>query len=385
MMNMAKPVKKKTVKAGLFYDGSGKPPLKDVYLTFDQKVLSVSSKKPVNTEYLGEFPVVTPAFIDAHAHIGLERAGEPYTDDEVNEHLDSVLTLADALDSVQMDDKAFKISIEAGVLYSCVLPGSGNIIGGRSAVIRNYGRNTSEALIKRAGIKSALGYNPMSTTDWKGTRPSTRMGVFSILRKHFLEVKNKLKDRKKRKELTPEERVIADILSGKEFLRVHVHKSDDITALIRFADEFGIKFTVEHACNVADIETFNMLKKRGVRVVYGPLDSFPYKVELKNEDWRNIKYLLESGVEFGLMSDHPVILQSNLMLTLRWFIRMGLRKEEALSIITKRNAKILGIDRILGTLDRGKWASFVAWNGDPFSLTSYPVLVFGEGRLLYNE
>jgi len=84
--------------------------------------------------------VITPAFIDAHCHIGMERAGEPGSEGEANEHMDSLLFLADALDSVQMDDSAFRDSVELGVLYSCVMPGSGNIVGGRTAIIRNYGR-----------------------------------------------------------------------------------------------------------------------------------------------------------------------------------------------------------------------------------------------------
>ena len=49
------------------------------------------------------------------------------------------------------------------------------------------------------------------------------------------------------------------------------------------------------------------------------------------------------------------------------------------------HARILGIDNILGTLEKGKWASFTGWNGDPFDLTSYPVAVYGEGKLLFSE
>ena len=85
-----------------------------------------------------------------------------------------------------MDDKSFKESIEWGVLYSCILPGSDNIIGGRAVVIRNYGRDIEEAFIKYAGIKTALGFNPRRTTDWKGTRPYARMGAIGLLRKWLI-------------------------------------------------------------------------------------------------------------------------------------------------------------------------------------------------------
>ena len=106
--------------------------------------------------------MVTPALVDPHCHIGMHRAGEPDAEGETNDERDSVLPLADALDSIQMDDRAFASSVEAGVLYSCATPGSGNLVGGRTAVIRNWARNTDAAFLGRAGLKGAMGYNPMA-------------------------------------------------------------------------------------------------------------------------------------------------------------------------------------------------------------------------------
>jgi imidazolonepropionase-like amidohydrolase len=364
--------------------------LRNTHLLFEGNVVKGTSMEPKG-EFLGRFPVVTPAFIDAHCHIGMERSGEPGSEGEANERMDSLLFLADALDSVQMDDSAFRDSVELGVLYSCVLPGSGNIIGGRSAIIRNYARTTTEALIARSGIKAAFGYNPMSTRDWKGTRPYTRMGALSLLRARFAQVKAKLDKPAKGARagtdpgLSAEERVVRDILLKKQALRVHVHKIDDIACLLRLQEEYGINVTVEHACDVNDGGIYASLKERGVPVVFGPLDAFAYKVELRHENWRNVRHLLQSGVDFGLMTDHPVIPQRNLLLTLRWFIRCGLNRQDAIEIITRRNAQILGIDGYLGTLGKGKWASFSCWNGDPFDVTRYPVKVVAEGEVVFEE
>jgi imidazolonepropionase-like amidohydrolase len=370
---------------------TGKRVVSDAHLLFkDKKITAVSKAK--EGRKLGEFEVVTPAFIDPHSHIGMERSGEPSTEGEANEHQDSILALADALDSVQMDDKALKDAVEMGVLYSCVMPGSGNIIGGYSAVIRHYARSSTNALIVRAGLKGAFGFNPMKTHEWKGKRPTTRMGAVAILRNRLDEVRQKIQKFSKARgskkadiHFSAEDKVLRDLLSRKMRLRAHVHKIDDIAALLRVVDEFKIQITVDHACDVHRPEIFRELKNRGIAVVYGPIDSFPYKVELKHEDWRNVRYLMESGVEYGLMTDHPVTLSRQLLLQTRWFMRAGLSKQQAIELISRRNAKILGLDDRLGTLDKGKWASFVCWNGDPFDLASYPVAVFGEGELLYSE
>lgn len=363
----------------------------DSFLLFnDDRIAGISKKK--RGAVVGEYAVVTPAFIDPHSHIGMHRAGEPPQESESNEQLDSILTLSDALDSVVMDDQAFKDAIEMGVLYSCVVPGSGNIIGGRSAVIRHYGKNSSDALIGRAGIKAAFGYNPMATRGWKGKRPSTRMGSLALLRHRLDEVRQKMRKYReatgtKKKDITfsSEEVLIRHILEGKERLRVHVHKIDDIAALLRFVDEYKLSVSVEHAMAVCEPEIYDELSRRRIPVVYGPMDAFAYKVELRLENWRNVRHLVNSCGDYGLMTDHPVTAARTLFLQTRWFLRAGLTKQEAVELVSRKNAQILSIDGMLGTLEPGKWASFSCWNGDPFELGSYPLATFGEGRLLFAD
>jgi len=370
---------------------TGKKIVSNAHLLFGGKKISAISKTKKG-QCLGKYEVLTPAFVDPHSHIGMERAGEPNTEGEANEHQDSILTLTDALDSIQMDDKSLKDAVQMGVLYSCVLPGSGNIIGGHSAVIRNYAGSSTDALIARAGLKAAFGFNPMKTNAWKGNRPTTRMGAVAMLRSRLDEVRQKIRkynqakgSKKQDIVFSAEDRVLRDLLGRKLRLRAHVHKIDDIAALLRLVDEFKIDITVDHAGDVHRPDIFRELKKRKIPVVYGPIDSFAYKVELKHEDWRNVRYLLASGVEFGLMTDHPVTLARQLLLQTRWFMRAGLSRQQAIELISRRNAQILGVDAQIGTLKKGKWASFVCWNGDPFDLTRYPVAVYGEGELLYSE
>jgi imidazolonepropionase-like amidohydrolase len=370
---------------------TGKSIVSDQYLIFSgSKIIGLA--KSAKGQLLGRYEVLTPAFIDPHSHIGMERSGEPSGDGEANERLDSILTLTDALDSVQMDDTAFRDAVESGVLYSCVVPGSGNIIGGRSAVIRNFAQNSTEALVARAGLKAAFGHNPKSTHKWKGQRPTTRMGAIAILRGSLEAVRRKVQKYRKAKgskkadiTFSAEETVLQDLLAGKFRLRAHVHKIDDIAALLRLVDDYKLKLTVEHASDVHQPEIFQALRQRKIPVVYGPVDSFAYKVELKHEDWRNIHHLLAAKVEFGLMSDHPVTLARQLLLQTRWFLRAGLSKQQAIELVSYKNARILGIDDRLGTLKKGKWASFICWSGDPFDLASYPTAVYGEGELLISE
>ena len=354
----------------------------NVYINIKGSKIDSLSEKPKG-DLVGEYEVITPAFIDAHCHIGMFRAGEPANEADVNDHMDSILPLLDALDSVQMDDTAFSDSIEYGVLYSCVVPGSGNIIGGMSAVIRNYGYDTNDAFISRAGLKAAFGYNTMSpySREKKGKRASTRMGCIALLKSEFYKILNE----KRQEKLSAEQLVLQSLLNGQLTLRVHVHKSDDIAAVLRLVDEFGIRITIEHACNVYKKETFAELAKRKIPVICGPIEGIGAKTELKDMNWRNLKVMIDSGVEFGVMTDHDINPQCNLFYVTRHLLRSGLSKQQAIETITRANAEILGIDDVLGSLTEGKWASLTCWNGDPFSMLSFPEKVYGEGKLLFDD
>ncbi len=372
----------KAVKAKLLYDGS-KNTKENVYIIFDKKIKKITKTKP-KCEIIGE-GIVTPAFVDSHSHIGLCRSGEPYQEDEANEGMDSFL-FGDPLDSIYLDDKAFSESVEHGVLYSNIMPCSGNIIGGRCVLIKNYAKNTAEAFMKYTGVKMAFGYNPRSTTDWKGSRPYTRMGAAYLLRTKLSEaVKTKKlieKKKKKPEEISYLTEHLIKIIENKERLMIHVHKEDDIIAIIRIAKEFKLKnIVINHACDINTERGFKIIKDSGFPVVYGPVDSFPPKVELKNESWKNMEYLVKANLKFGLISDHPVVLQRNLFLQLRFFRHFGLSKAECISIITKQNAEIIGAKEI-GEIKENKLASLVIWKEDPFSLGAHPKIVIGEGEVL---
>ncbi|HEY1407100.1 MAG TPA: amidohydrolase family protein, partial [Spirochaetota bacterium] len=119
-----------------------------------------------------------------------------------------------------------------------------------------------------------------------------------------------------------------------------------------------------------------------IPVVYGPLGSHPYKTELKHERYQNAGILMKSRAHFGLMTDHPVIMSQTLRETLKYFLIAGMSDTDAIGIITRKNAEILGIDRDLGTIERGKYASLIVWSDHPLHLGSFPVCVIAEGKVV---
>jgi imidazolonepropionase-like amidohydrolase len=222
----------------------------------------------------------------------------------------------------------------------------------------------------------------------EGDRPSTRMGAVAMLRDNFIKARKTQRllqiGKKTTDEIEPLTEIFMDILSNKYKMMVHLHKEDDVMILIQLVNKFSIKAIANHCVDVQRKEVFEALKNAGIPIVYGPMDSFPYRVELKHESWKNVEKLLDSRAKFSIMSDHPVILQRNMFYTLRHLLRFGLSKADAISKITREAAEIIGIQNI-GQIKPGLKASLVVWNGDPFLLSSYPTLVIAEGKAVYRE
>lgn len=375
------------------------------------RIVEVSQKKRA-AAYSG---IVTPAFIDPHSHIGMFRAGEPGDEQEGNDITHQIQPLCDPIRSIYYDDLAFTDAVDFGVLYSCILPGSGNLFGGRSKVIRNFASHVGECELHDYGFKMALGYNPRSTGGWKGERPNTRMGIYAMLEKRFdevlakeekaavarqrkelelarkklkrgeISVESRLADRERSLELNGEDRALLELLKGKRPVKVHVHKEDDVFYLLHLVKKYKIRVSAEHCGDVFHKEVFEALRDAGVPVVFGPVGSHAYKVELRHAYYQNAKLLMESGATFGLMTDHPVIHASLLRDSLRYFLMYGMSTEEALEVISGRNADLVGIGDRVGRVEKGMLASLLVWDRDPLHLGAYPRVVVAEGKVLREQ
>jgi imidazolonepropionase-like amidohydrolase len=374
-------------------------------------IVEVSEKRRPAT-YSG---IVTPAFVDPHSHIGMFRSGEPGAEQEGNDITHQIQPLNDPIRSIYFDDLAFVDAVDFGVLYSCIMPGSGNLFGGRSKVIRNFASHVGECEVHDFGFKMALGFNPRSTGGWKGDRPNTRMGIYTMLEKRFdevlakhekaliaqerkeielgrkklkkseSEIEKRLASREHVLELSSEERALLELLKGKRPVKIHVHKEDDVYYLLHLVKKYKIKVTAEHCGDVFHREVFEELRDAGVPIVYGPVGSHPYKVELRHSFYQNAKLLMESGAMFGLMTDHPVIHASLLRDSLRYFLMYGMSTEEAVHTISGRNAALVGVGDKVGRVAQGMLGSVLVWDRDPLHLGSYPKVVVAEGEIVREQ
>lgn len=361
--------------------------IKDGIVLIDQgKVLAVAAHIaiPYEAEVIyAQQKIITPGFIDCHTHLGLaeEAAGDARLDkNEVN---DPVCPHLRAIDAINPADPGLADAYSAGTTAVIATPGSENVIGGQSVAIKTYGQVLDHMILRHpAGLKIALGENPIRMHMAKQQLPSTRMGIAGIIRENFikaLEYQKKLTTQDMPRDLRLE--ALCMVLDKKIPLRAHAHAADDIMTAIRIADEFDVKLTIEHATAAHTIAP--ELASRSIPAIVGPSITARVKVELKERTYKTPVLLHQAGVKIALASDHPFLPAGSLRLEAALAMREGLPREQALKAITLHAAEIAGIDDRVGSLSPGKDGDVVIFSDDPFAISSRVELVLINGKVVY--
>ncbi len=342
-----------------------------------------------------------PGLIDAHCHIGLYEDGVGAVGQHGNEYGDFNTAYVRAMDAIFPKDMAFEDARKGGVFAVGTFPGSANLFGGMCAVIRTYGETLEEMLIDGYhGMKMALGENPFRVGQSLNKPPHTRMANAGLIRKVLIEVQNYIEKRdaakkdekkgrgkkttgKKKPEKKPFDRDLgkehlAMLLEKKIPARWHCHRRDDIETALRLSEEFGFDLSIEHCTEGWMIP--DMIAKRGVTAIIGPMDTARVKYELKFRDERAPYILHKAGVNVCLMTDHPVIPIQHLRLNGAMAVRGGLTNEEAMSMMTSNSAKLLNIQKDYGAIAKGRLACLAIYSGQPLDIRSSIDHVWIEGE-----
>ncbi len=340
--------------------------------------------------------VVTPGLIDAHTHIGTYCEGFPEDMGDANDMVDPIAPQLRIIDAVYPDDTAFADALAGGVTCVQTLPGSGNVIGGQGAIIKtrtvSQGRRlTVDQMVVKAPstMKAALGENPVRIYKGKQKLPNTRMGSAALLRQALVDTGNyRAKEIAAKSKGEGHERnlgldALSLVIDGDLPLCIHAHRSDDIATAIRIALEFDLAYTIEHCTEGHLIAPF--LAEKKVMAAIGPTLSAKTKLELRNKTWDTPLILWKAGVHFCIITDHPVIPIEHLSVCLSLAVRAGLPREEALRAVTLSAAEHLGMAHRMGTVEKGKDADLVLWDGDPLDARSRAVRTIVDGEVAYSR
>ncbi|MHA1760716.1 MAG: amidohydrolase family protein, partial [Candidatus Heimdallarchaeota archaeon] len=165
-------------------------------------------------------------------------------------------------------------------------------------------------------------------------------------------------------------------------LRAHAHQANDIIAAVRLAKEFDVNIAIDHCSEGYMILDF--LVENKIPAIVGPTMSQKSKIETRNKTWRSIGILHEAGILAALTSDHPVTHCQYQMIYGILSHREGLSRQGTFEVLTINGAKILGLEDRIGSLEPGKDADIVLFNGDPLDARSKVMMVFIDGQKVYD-
>jgi imidazolonepropionase-like amidohydrolase len=284
------------------------------------------------------------------------------------------------------------MALAGGVTTANIMPGSGNPVGGQTAYVKLRGRSVDEMLIDEPGVlgglKMAVGENPKRLGAEGARAPQTRMAVAALQRGLFVRAQDYRRKKSEAKADAPvaldlELEPILEVLDKKRTVHFHCHRADDIQTALRLQQEFGFDLVLQHVSE--GFRVADEIARRGVPASIILVDSPGGKLEIEELGFENGAALERAGVRVAIHTDDPIT-QSRLMLrSAALAVRGGMSREAALRAVTLEAARMLRLEKRVGSLEVGKDADLVVLSGDPFSVYTHVLETWIEGERVFDR
>ncbi|MBN9118607.1 MAG: amidohydrolase family protein [Planctomycetes bacterium] len=322
---------------------------------------------------------VTPGLIDPFCSAGLTGAWNIPADQDQDELSDPNQADLRALDGFNPREPLLDFLQANGITVVHATPGRANAIAGRSGVFRTDGITTEGAAITPvAALVVNLGEVP------KGKNPTSRMGVAALVRKAFADADAYRTNKPAAKNARHEALIPA--LEGKAPVYFAAHRKDDIQTALRIANEFKLKPVI--ALGTEAYRMADELKKAGVPVVVHPtMQRAGSSIETMHSFTGNAAALDAAGVPVTICTGFEGYVPKTRVLRYEaaMAVAAGLDRDRALRAVTVDAAKLLGIDKEYGSIEVGKVADLVLYDGDPFEHTTHVTRTIMRGKVVYNR
>ena len=344
---------------------------------------------------------VTPGVIDTHSHMGVYSAPGIASLSDGNEMTDPVTAQVWAEHSIWPQDPQFALALAGGITTAQILPGSGNLIGGRGVTIKNVPTRTMQGMKFPGapyGLKMACGENPKRVYGERSRSPATAMGNMAGYRMAWIRAqkyrddmaawKKAGSDPTKRPTRDLQLETLAGVLDGEILVQNHCYRADEMANMIDLAKEFGYKIASFHHA-VESYKIRDLLARENICSSMWA-DWWGFKLEAYDGIQANIPLVHEAGACAIVHSDDAQGIQrlnqeAAKAMTAGKIAGINLTREDAIKWITINPAKALGIEKWTGSLEAGKMGDVVIWSGDPFSVYSKAEKVFIDGALIYDR
>jgi len=385
-------------------DGAGRRIENGVVVVTDGRVAAVGGADTAipaghrRVEARGRF--VTPGVIDVHSHLGTSASPGVQGMNDTNEATSPNTAQVWAEHSVWPQDPGFNAARAGGVTTLQILPGSANLFGGRSVIVRNVPSVTVQGMKLPGagyGLKMACGENPSRVYGGRNQSPATGMGNVAGYRAAFIaarDYKAKWDRWRETGQGEPPTRnlqmeTLAGVLDGSIRVQNHCYRADEMAIMLDIAKEFGFKISAFHHA----VEAYKLAPRLAREGVCADMWTgwWGFKMESLDAVEENVALVdAQPGGCAVVHSDDAELTQrlnQEAAAAVSAGRRLGLTipEERAIQWITLNAARSLGIDGETGSLEPGKRADLVIWSANPLSVYARADQVFIDGALTYDR
>jgi len=374
------------VKGDVIYTMAGAPIQNGVVLIRGSKIERVGSSSDISipTDYkVISAKVVTPGLIDAHSVVGLSGIFNYTHDQDQLEKSDPIQPELRAVDAYNANERLVEFLRDFGITTLHTGHGTGALISGQTMIVKTHGTTVEQALVQPV---SAVAFTLGATVRDNFQKPGTRSKGVAMLREKFIEAqdyarKMKSKDPSKRPTRDLKLEVLADILDRKIPALITANKATEITTALRLQKEFGFRMILDGVAEAYLV--LDELKAAQVPVILHPTMVRTYG-DTRNASFETAAKLKQAGIKFALQSGYEGYVPKTRVVLYEAALAVanGLSFEDGLRTITSDAAEILGISNRVGSLEAGKDADVVCFDGDPFEYTSHVCQVIINGQLV---
>lgn len=375
------------IHAGRIHTASGKPIEDGAIIIEDGKVKAVGPAVDVKRPF-GATTVlaahVTPGLIDPYTVAGLTGAWNIPADQDQDEPSDPNQADLRVLDGFNPHDPLMEFLRANGVAVAHVTPGRVNPIAGRTAIFRTDGKSADAALNPNFAVLVNLGEAPKEAFKAKG--PTSRMGTAALVRKAFAEAQTVIANPDKKAAAGPKVAALFPALEGRAPVVFAAHRADDVRTALRIANEFKLKPVIAlgtEAWMLAD----ELAKKQVPVIVHPAMQRAAGSLETQHTllAAAALLHAAKVPVTIGTAFEGYVPKTRNLRAEAAMAAANGLGHEQALKAITLDAAKLLGIDKECGSVEVGKLADLVLYDGDPFEHATHVTHTILNGKVVYDR
>lgn len=353
------------IKKGMVYTMEDMGVLQTDIRIQDNKIVALGDLQVIDHEDVieAEGYYIFPGMVEAHCHLGLEESAIRAEGNDLNETSDPIMPHVRGIDGCYPLDETIVNARNAGITTVAAGPGSANVIGGTFMAYKTHGICMDEMVIANPiAMKCAFGENPKRV--YQDSSIKTRMNIAALMRETLYKTKEYVAKKEaahgditKMPAYDMKLEAMIPVINKELPLKCHAHRCDDILTVLRIAKEFDLNITLDH-CTDGEV-ICKQIKESGFPAIVGPSLTHKTKYELSNKSFTTAGVLNKAGILIAITTDSPVVPQEYLPLCASLAVKDGLDEMEALKAITINPAKILGLDKQIGSIKVGKDADLI--------------------------